>query len=298
MCRFLAYSGKPLLMYDLLYGPKNSLIKQSIAANEAEEPLNGDGFGIGWYEHSLDNEPALYTSIRPAWNDRNLTSLSKKILSNCFFAHVRAANVGEVSEANCHPFQYKNFLFMHNGSVDDFQTIKRYLKRKLSDEVYNWVRGSTDSEHIFALFIHNLHQKYKNNPTATQMVEVLKQTIDEIVEMKKEFGVTSNDYINIVLSDGHRLIALRYITDTSEAASTLYFSEGSRYECSDGVCRMRDITKKDEHSVLIVSEKLTNIKKDWKEVPTNHFLIVDDKQNVSVVDYKTLKEVAPAKAAA
>ncbi|GAB4015149.1 MAG: hypothetical protein Fur0010_13880 [Bdellovibrio sp.] len=78
MCRFLTYSGRPVLMHDLLYEPKNSLIKQSIKANEAVEPLNGDGFGIGWYNNELDETPGLYTSTRPAWNDRNLGSLAKK----------------------------------------------------------------------------------------------------------------------------------------------------------------------------------------------------------------------------
>jgi predicted glutamine amidotransferase len=39
------------------------------------------------------------------------------------------------------------------------------------------------------------------------------------------------------------------------------------------------------HSVLIVSEKLTNVVKDWKEVPTNHFIIVNEQHEVTLVDY-------------
>jgi predicted glutamine amidotransferase len=33
----------------LLYSPKNSLILQSYKSKERKEPLNGDGFGVGWY---------------------------------------------------------------------------------------------------------------------------------------------------------------------------------------------------------------------------------------------------------
>jgi glutamine amidotransferase len=286
MCRFLAYSGVPLLMHDLLYGPNNSLIKQSVNAHEADEPLNGDGFGIGWYNFELDNDPGLYTSIRPAWNDRNLQSLSKKIKSTCFFAHVRAANVGEVSEANCHPFTYKNFMFMHNGNIDDFSIIKRFLRRKLSDDIYNWVRGATDSEHIFALFLHNIHQKYPNNPNPHQIAEVMTETINEIVAMKEDYGLKSENYINLSISDGKNIIALRYVTYEHKDASTLYYSEGSRYECSNGVCRMRDLTNDEKHSVLIVSEKLTNVKKDWREVPVNHYVIVDEHHNIELLDFE------------
>jgi glutamine amidotransferase len=285
MCRFLTYIGRPVSMHDLLYSPKNSLIKQSINAHEQEEPLNGDGFGIAWYDHTLDETPAVYTSIRPAWNDRNLTSLSKKIRSELFFAHVRAASTGEVSESNCHPFQFKKYLFMHNGGIEDFPLIKRFLRRELSDEIYNWLRGQTDSEHLFALFLHRLYLKYPNDATPLQMAQVMHEAIERVVELKNELGLESDNYINMAVSDGKNLVALRYVTNVAEDASTLYYSEGSRYECSEGVCRMRSLVAGEPHSVLIVSEKLTNVVKDWKEVPTNHFIIVNEQHEVTLVDY-------------
>lgn len=130
MCRFIAYRGKPILLDDVLHKPKNSLIRQSAQAHEAEEPLNGDGFGLGWYMPELDREPGLFVSVRPAWNDRNLRYLCQKINTPCFFAHVRAASAGEVSEANCHPFHYRDFLFMHNGGIGGFNKIK--CKRSIS----------------------------------------------------------------------------------------------------------------------------------------------------------------------
>ena len=110
MCRLMAYMGSPIIIDKLLYQPKNSLINQSINAKELEEPLNGDGFGIGWYVADVNYEPVTFVSINPAWSNRNLRNLAPKIRTECFIAHVRAASVGEVSESNCHPFQYKNLL--------------------------------------------------------------------------------------------------------------------------------------------------------------------------------------------
>lgn len=78
------------------------------------EPLNGDGFGVGWYAQELDPIPCVLTSMRPAWANRNLKRISEKIRSTCVFAHVRAATDGSaVTELNCHPFQNDEFLWMH-----------------------------------------------------------------------------------------------------------------------------------------------------------------------------------------
>ena len=49
MCRWLAYSGSPVLIEDLLFTPKHSLIDQSLHSTMGAEATNGDGFGIGWY---------------------------------------------------------------------------------------------------------------------------------------------------------------------------------------------------------------------------------------------------------
>jgi len=298
MCRFLTYSGRPVLMYDLLYEPKNSLIKQSVQAHESVEPLNGDGFGIGWYNLEFDESPGLYTSCRPAWNDRNLSSLSRKIKSNRFFAHVRAANSGGVTEVNCHPFVFKNFMFMHNGEIEDFHIIKRYLRREVSDEIYNWIQGQTDSEHIFGLFLHYLFKEFSKKPTPQQCMSAMVMAINKIIELKKVSGNESDNYINLSLSDGENTICLRYVTHHHEYASTLYYSEGSTYECHDGICRMRSPKENEPKTVLIVSEKLTSVEKDWSEVPVNHFIVVDKDQNVSLHSFDSIAESLLAKKAA
>lgn len=92
MCRLLAYQGPPLAVADLLYQPAYSLIKQSYDAHEMAEPLNGDGFGLGWYAPDTSPEPAVFTAVTPAWNNRNLRYMAPKLVSPCICAHVRAAS--------------------------------------------------------------------------------------------------------------------------------------------------------------------------------------------------------------
>ena len=49
MCRWLAYSGSPILINEVLYEGPNSLVDQSLHSRLGAEPTNGDGFGVGWY---------------------------------------------------------------------------------------------------------------------------------------------------------------------------------------------------------------------------------------------------------
>lgn len=283
VCRFIAYRGREILLDEILHKPKNSLINQSAQAHEAEEPLNGDGFGVGWYMRDISPEPGLFVSVRPAWNDRNLRYLCQKIRTSCFFAHVRAASAGEVSEANCHPFHFKNFMFMHNGGIGGFQRLKRQIRRRLSDEIYDWIRGQTDSEHLFALFLENLKNRAQN-PSIEEIRLAMQATIAELQEMKREAGVTEACYINCVITDGKMMVAARYVSDLTEEASTLYFTEGHHYVCDDhGICRMVPVPgRPQEHSVLIVSEKLTGSHKEWTEIPTNTFCVTDENLTVKI----------------
>ena len=157
MCRFLVYRGQPGYVADWLIRPSNSLIRQSYQAREMPEPLNGDGFGLGWYGDGDDPTPCVFTSLTPAWSNRNLRRLATHVRSSMFFAHVRAATAGSVvSEENCHPFRFGRFLWMHNGQVGSFRKIKRQLRRSLRDDLYDHVAGTTDSEHAFHLFLQQL----------------------------------------------------------------------------------------------------------------------------------------------
>jgi predicted glutamine amidotransferase len=69
MCRWLAYSGPPLRMEDLLYRQKHSLIDQSLHSTLGAETTNGDGFRVGWY--GAGETPGVFHSVEPARNNRN-----------------------------------------------------------------------------------------------------------------------------------------------------------------------------------------------------------------------------------
>lgn len=279
MCRLLAYKGTSILIDELLYKPKNSLINQSVNAKELEEPLNGDGFGIGWYSQDISPDPATFVSLNPAWSNRNLRNLAPKIKTECLIAHVRAASVGEVSESNCHPFQFKSLLMAHNGGVENFPKIKRDIRSGLNDELYNWIKGQTDSEHIFAFLVNRILSESKTI-TPEAVTEAFEYTFHTLKSLMAKNGIHEEAYLNMVVTNGQFIVGTRYVTDPKQDPLTLYHSEGTRFVVEDGITHMM-APEDDDHAVLVVSEKLTE-DSHWTMIPKNHFVIVDPSLNVRI----------------
>ncbi len=278
MCRFIAYKGSAVLLEDLFFRPTHSLIHQSYHADELDEPLNGDGFGVAWYIPEISPTPGVFVSTTPAWNNRNLKSIASKIKSPCLFAHVRAASVGEISEANCHPFQFANWIFMHNGSIEGFHQIKRKVQQQLSNNVYTWLRGQTDSEHFFAMLMDRILAK-GDEVSSDDVMMAFKDCIKVITKLKEEAGILVPTYLNTCITNGTFIVGTRYVefpagVVKTEEAPSLYYSGGKQYTCEQGVCRMVD-TGSSNKSAMIVSEKLTDHAEDWIKIPENSFIVLD-----------------------
>ncbi|MCB1136841.1 MAG: class II glutamine amidotransferase [Chlamydiia bacterium] len=281
MCRFLVYVGDEILLADLLTRPKHSLITQSFRSKERPEPLNGDGFGIGWYREG-DPVPCLFTAITPAWGNQNLHRLAEKLNSTCIFAHLRAASEGLiVSEINCHPFQYQELLWMHNGRIVGFERIKRSLREGLSDELYNFIQGTTDSEHAFALFLHYLLSGGPNYGLA-EMKAAMLATIRHLDTLTEPFDQQDPSMYNFAVTDGRNVVTTRYSSDPVEKTpETLYFSKVGHFHCNEDegkICLETGPTT----AIIIASEPLTPDQRTWQAVPPNHIVTVDKELNLTL----------------
>lgn len=284
MCRFIAYLGRPIIVDELLLKPSNSLVHQSFDAGEMSQTLNGDGFGLGWYVHSISQQPGLFRSISPAWNNSNLLYNAPLIRTDCMFAHVRAASVGAVSEANAHPFHYEQYLMMHNGVIPQFHKIKRRLQSLLKDEMYLWVKGQTDSEHLFALLMQNINELKDTSAeiNTEQARAAFQKTFDTLAELTREAGIEGEvSTFNIMVTDGYRIFGSRYSSDPVREARTLYYSAGSKFQCEDGVSAMLQ-DDSGRRAVLIVSEKLNRLTHEWTRIPDNHFISVESNMDISM----------------
>ncbi|MDH4020357.1 MAG: class II glutamine amidotransferase, partial [Xanthomonadales bacterium] len=213
MCRFIAYLGKPIMADELLLKPANSLVHQSYSAGEMPEILNGDGFGIGWYVQSISERPGLFRAITPAWSNRNLHHNAPLIRTDCLFAHIRAATEGSITEDNTHPFSFGRFLMMHNGSIPQFQRIRRNLLALLDDDVFHWIKGQTDSEHVFALMMQHIREMRGSGPrlTESQIQQCFQKTFDVVQQLKVDAGTGDEvSNFNLMVTNGRRIFGTRY----------------------------------------------------------------------------------------
>ena len=271
MCRFALYVGPAITVDSLTTRPAHSILKQSLHAEEREDPTNGDGFGIGWYVPEIGPEPALYRSPAPAWNDPNLLHISRVAMSSCILAHVRAASPGTpVSLVNCHPFASGPFAFMHNGSIGGFARIRRRLETGLSEEAYAGIQGSTDSELAFALFL-DAYARVGAEDATERMVGALTETVAKIEWTADDAGVEEPSYLNFAVTDGRRALVMRYATPPKVPAS-LWGVHGRQFVCEEGVSRMRAPGKQGA-ATIVCSEPLSS-DGDWMKIPAQNMVVI------------------------
>lgn len=251
MCRLLGYLGSPLALERLLYQPEHSLVVQSYQPREMTAGLmNADGFGVGWYRDRPQLEAFSYRSVLPIWNDVNLPGLSRYVESRCVLACVRSATPGlGLDISNCQPFQQENILGVHNGFIQNFrQTLYRPIRDRLHDSLYQAIQGTTDSEHLFALVLH----EWQNQPDLG-LGKALHHALEQLSAWTKADKVTVS--ANLIMSDGEQLVACRFAANTA-APSLYYLSDDPQLP----------------QAVLIASEPL--FPGNWQPCPENSILNV------------------------
>lgn len=251
MCRLLAYLGEPIQGDRLLLEPSHSLQVQSYQPQEMTAGLlNADGFGIGWYHPHKQDLPYTYKSLLPIWSDINLPQISRYLESNCVLAYVRSATPGlAVDLGNCQPFTDASISFIHNGYINNFrQTLYRPIRSQLSDELYQKIHGTTDSEHIFALVLNEYQTCWK-----TAILQAIQKLENWANIHHTHFSA------NLILSDGKQLFATRYAHNAP--VPTLYFH-------------------KNEQGIILASEPLDD--RPWQTCPEQSLITINENRELLI----------------
>jgi glutamine amidotransferase len=266
MCRWLAYSGSPVLIEELLYKPKHSLIDQSLHSKLGAETTNGDGFGIGWY--GARETPGVFHSVEPAWNDRNLRDLAAHLESPIVFAHIRASSGSPIQQTNCHPFRHGPWLWMHNGLIREFQTVKRELGLAVDPSLFPAIEGSTDSELFFFLA---LTLGLEDDPPGA-----VERAVGLIEQTGRRHGVEHPIQMTVATSDGKQVWAFRYSSE-GQSRSLFHSTDVStlRQQHPDNPV----LSKVSDESRLIVSEPLGDLAGAWNEVPESSWGVIREGQD-------------------
>lgn len=261
MCRWLAYSGSPILIERALYAPAHSLIEQSLHSELGAEATNGDGFGIGWYDESPT--PGVFRSIEPAWNDQNLRELAGHVTSGHFFAHIRAAIGSPVQQTNCHPFRHGRWLFMHNGYVAELARLRRDLMLAIDESLFPEISGTADTEILFYLA---LTFGLEGDPP-----DAIARTIGLVEEVGHRRGVKYPFQGTIATTNGERMWAFRY---SSEGKSRSLFFTTHVPTLRALYPHLEVLDEASDDARLIVSEPIGQVPGAWNEVPEGSWGVV------------------------
>ena len=261
MCRWLAYTGSPVLLTQVLYTPVHSLIDQSLHSRLGAETTNGDGFGVGWYD--AVPVPGVFRSIEPAWNDQNLRELAGHISSHLFFAHIRAAIGSAVQQTNCHPFRHGRWLFMHNGFIDGFAGVKRDLVLAVDESLFPQIKGTADTEVLFYLA---LTFGLEDDPP-----DAVARAIGLVEACGRERGIAYPFQGTIATTDGESLWVFRY--SSQGKSRSLFFTRDVRTLRQEYPDReiLREVS---DDTRLVVSEPIGDLPGAWIEMPEASYGVV------------------------
>jgi predicted glutamine amidotransferase len=262
MCRWMAWSGQPILIEELLFKPKHGLIDQSLHSRMGVETTNGDGFGLGWYGGATP-EPALYHSVAPAWGDRNLRELAAHVESPLFLAHVRATTGTAIQQTNCHPFRHGRWLMVHNGVIHGYEAMRRDLLLAVDPGLFAGISGSTDSEVLFYLA---LTYGLERDP-----VDALERAIGFIEATAARHGIDNAIQASIGVSDGVRVWAVRYSTERRSRTLFVTAEASAIKQLHPDNPRLARLHDEDR---VIVSEPLVDLEGVWQEIPESTVVIV------------------------
>ena len=292
MCRFLVYSGQMIDLKTLLILPQNSLFKQSfkkpytphnLVVNPRDHEFNIDGFGLCWISDIQNKKKIyLYKNIIPPWHDYNILNISECINSSLIFSHIRAikpfSKKSTVNEQNCHPFTFENLLWMHNGDIQYVCNLKKYVYNNLSDSLINHIKGNTDSEYIFYIFIDMIKKsKYAKKYLS---IKQLKSLFLRLIKLIIELNNNEIASLNIAFSDGKTIISTRFINSDNEDPPSLYYSQGDYLIKKKKSILMNNLNSND--SIIISSEPINNDLRQWKIIPKNNLIIVSKNKNIRI----------------
>jgi glutamine amidotransferase len=220
----------------------------------------------------------------------NLERIAPKTQSRLIFAHVRATTEGSLAENNCHPFQHNTLMWMHNGNVGAWKYVKRRISNSLAERWYLGIKGGTDSEYAFALFLDTLEKEFGVDPSTEPETgfgpKILRRAMERTIQKINEFvksvpvehhldEVETRSLLNFAVTDGHSVVVTRYVSSKTDAAASLYYSSGTAWVegKEKGDFRMERGDKASD-VVLVASEPLTFERHNWLAVPTNTIVTI------------------------
>jgi predicted glutamine amidotransferase len=225
------------------------------------------GWGLGFYQGG-----EVLMRRRPI-DDREkieLDKLAADVRADVLIGHVRSATVGALRTENTHPFRYRQWLFAQTGTLAGFDAIRERLLSSVPEFLRGNVRGETDSEivfHVFLSFLHDAGKLDNGSVTPEAVLEALRSSLAVIDGMEAEVGDKA-EKTNLVVSNGDMIAAVH----KNAKMSYRVFSGKNDADMilgDDPALRRRVPDQSHMHFTLLASDFDEDLPARWKAVPMN-----------------------------
>jgi predicted glutamine amidotransferase len=164
------------------------------------------GWGVGFYQggeillkrRPIDDRPEI-----------SLVDMTRDTRADALIAQVRLATVGAPRTENTHPFRYRQWLFANTGTVESFTKLRGRLAESLPQFLQRDVRGETDSEllfHLFLSFLHDSGELDRPHVGAPSARAALGSTLALVDRLCAEEGAAPTA-LNVLISNPEYLLA-------------------------------------------------------------------------------------------
>ncbi|MBX7096567.1 MAG: class II glutamine amidotransferase [Myxococcaceae bacterium] len=195
MCRLFAVaSSEPVRLH------------RAFAALRSASHEHKDGWGLAAFD---GGSAELQHGTDSAHVSADFARLGAERATRRALVHIRLASVGKVSVENAHPFQRAGWVFMHNGTVKHFAERRDALLELIAPHHRAAIKGETDSEHCFALFLTEL-ERHGPHPTPRQTAQAIgavMHTVARLFDAGCKAGERSS--LNFLASNGPLMVASR-----------------------------------------------------------------------------------------
>jgi len=165
------------------------------------------GWGLGFYQggevlmrrRPIDERPEL-----------DVAKLASDVRADLIIGHVRHATVGALRTENTHPFRYRQWLFAQTGTVPEFEQVRERLVASVPDFLRGDVRGETDAEMMFHVYLSFLHDGGRLNDGVVEEAlarEALRSSLAVVDGMTAEVGGEAGK-LNLMVSNGEYIVAV------------------------------------------------------------------------------------------
>ncbi len=213
------------------------------------------GWGIGFYQGGEVLMRRRPIDDHATTHGVEIAKVAGDVRADVLVGHVRNATVGSLRTENTHPFRYRQWLFAQTGTLPAFDAIRDRLVGSVPEFLRSSIRGETDAEILFYVFLSFLHDAGRLNDgisDPSHVRDALRSCVAVVDGMAAEVGGGASQ-INLLVSNGENEFAMHR---GAQMGYRIFAGKGDAEALIDDDLNLRRKTPELEqmHFVLLASD--------------------------------------------